>query len=87
MCRAASTTPNFQAPKKVGTSEQTAILLSCILWQSRLDNNCIKAAVKIYTCEYQILAILFVDGDHSTLYSTFFAGLFDVDVCDVRKVT
>lgn len=36
---------------------------------------------------YQVLAILFVDGDHSTFCSTLLAGLFDADVSDIREVT
>ena len=36
---------------------------------------------------YQILAILFVDGDHPTLCSTLPAGPVDADVGDIREVT
>lgn len=36
---------------------------------------------------YPILAILFIDGDHSALCSALLAGLFDADVSDIGEVT
>lgn len=36
--------------------------------------------------EYQVLAVLLVDGDHSALGGAFLACLLDADVSDVREV-
>lgn len=36
---------------------------------------------------YQILAILLVNGNHPTLCSAVFVGLFDADVGDIREIT
>lgn len=41
---------------------------------------------KVITHEYQNLAVLLVDGDHSALGGAFLAGLLDADVGDVGKV-
>lgn len=36
---------------------------------------------------YQILAILLVEGDRSAFWGAIFAGLFDANICDIWKIT